>query len=232
MGYDISYHPISKKQLKEWYFDALTDALDGKRDDVEKRAVSCGLDKDDTETYVEIMKVAADTESTESFEKTHAYYAAVIQGLFRKYYYVRGSALSFLIEKHSEVGKYVTSWKEIRPGYIKCQISNRLVENYSGGVYLDEKQVCRLENDLRNDEQIKRLFNEFFGVFMPVFEAAINDAASNNLGLLEASEVVEPNPMDLNNSSCYSNLMNCDPEGALLFQRIAVEQIKAAQRPG
>ena len=104
-----------------------------------------------------------------------------------------------MIEEEAIVGKYVTPWEEVKPVQVKCRVNNRLVENYSGGVYLDEVQVRQLEKDLRNDSQLKEVFHEFFGLFMPVFEKAIGDAVSNNLGLLEASEVVEPNPIDLNN---------------------------------
>lgn len=49
----------------------------------------------------------------------------------------------------------------------------------------------------------------------------------NKLGLLE---VVEPNPIDLNSSSCYSNLFNCDPEGALLYQETAMKQIAEIEK--
>lgn len=62
-------------------------------------------------------------------------------------------------------------------------------------------------------------------MFLPVFIKALQYAKENNLGLLEASEVVEPNPLDLNNSESYSNLLNCDTEGALIYEKIALKQL-------
>lgn len=50
----------------------------------------------------------------------------------------------------------------------------------------------------------------------------------NGLGLLEATDVVVPNVIDLNKTESYSNLFNCDPEGALIYREIAMEQIAQA----
>lgn len=59
-----------------------------------------------------------------------------------------------------------------------------------------------------------------------VFLKALESAKEMNAGLLEATEVIEPNPMDLNQSVCYSNLFNCNPQGALLYQEAVMEQFK------
>ena len=48
------------------------------------------------------------------------------------------------------------------------------------------------------------------------------------VGLLEATEVVEPNPIDLNRSESFSNLFNCDTQGALIYAEIAAQQIGEA----
>ena len=48
------------------------------------------------------LRVGAETESNELFDKSHGFYIAVIQGFFRDYYYTRGSAFSFLVEQKPE----------------------------------------------------------------------------------------------------------------------------------
>ncbi len=48
------------------------------------------------------------------------------------------------------------------------------------------------------------------------------------VGLLEATEVVELNPIDLNKSESFSNLFNCDTQGALIYAEIAAQQIGEA----
>ena len=45
---------------------------------------------------------------------------------------------------------------------------------------------------------------------------------------MEATEVMEVNPFDLNKSTCYSDIRLCDPQGAFIYQKVAIEQVKAA----
>lgn len=40
--------------------------------------------------------------------------------------------------------------------------------------------------------------------------------------------MVEPNPIDLNRSESFSNLFNCDTQGALIYADIAAQQIGEA----
>ena len=40
--------------------------------------------------------------------------------------------------------------------------------------------------------------------------------------------MVEPNPIDLNRSESFSNLFNCDTQGALIYAEIAAQQIGEA----
>ena len=61
-----------------------------------------------------------------------------------------------------------------------------------------------------------------------MFLNALNLARELEVGLLEATEVVEPNPIDLNRSESFSNLFNCDTQGALIYAEIAAQQIGEA----
>ncbi len=94
------------------------------------------------------------------------------------------------------------------------------------GFYIPKNKVVDLLNDYEKTPEVKKELDDLFSHNrIKVFIKALNFAKENGLGLLEATEVIEPNPMDLNNSSCYSNLFNCDPEGAILYQQAAMEQI-------
>ena len=55
-------------------------------------------------------------------------------------------------------------------------------------------------------------------------------AKSHRLGLLEATEVVEPNPLNLEATVCRSYLMNCDQDGVLLYAETAKRQLAEAAR--
>ena len=47
------------------------------------------------------------------------------------------------------------------------------------------------------------------------FSSLYKDAANTDSGLIEATEVMEVQPFDLNKSTCYSDIRFCDPRGAL-----------------
>ena len=48
-------------------------------------------------------------------------------------------------------------------------------------------------------------------------EKALTAAIKLGVGLLEATEVVEPNPISPNESTSYSNLYHCDRDGVYLY---------------
>ena len=52
---------------------------------------------------------------------------------------------------------------------------------------------------------------------LAVLKKALTAAAELSVGLLEATEVVEPNPIRPNESTSYSNLYHCDRDGVYLY---------------
>lgn len=228
MGFDISYHPIGIDQMNAWYFDRLAEVAQEDFSQLEKVGKDAGLEEFYIDKYIETMKTSSTPPPEAPFEKHHAYCIAVVQGFFLPYFYTRGTALSFLLEETPELKKYITSWSSIKPESIVCPVADGLVENYSGGIYISAKQVSELLADLERETETKDLFTDFFEENFPVFVKALKYAEEHGLGLLEATEVVEPNPINLNETVSYSNLFNCDKEGAFIYEKIALEQIKEA----
>lgn len=225
MGWDISYHPISEKQINEWYFDVLDN-----QELIEKLSTENKIEDFYKEKYKETINVGLETKTDDVFDKSHGYYVAVIQGFFQKFFYTRGSALSF--SENQLFKEYYKEWREIVSSEkLTKNVNNQIIENYCSGVYIPNNKVVDLLNDYEKKPEIrKELDNLFSHNRIKVFLKALNFAKENGLGLLEATEVIEPNPMDLNNSSCYSNLYNCDPEGAMLYQQAAMEQIAEIEK--
>jgi hypothetical protein len=224
MGFDISFHPIAESELKEWYFDVLEDETKidalGERFEIEAPFV---------DKYKELMRIGRATAPDEIFDKTHAYYAAVAQGFFRPYFYIRGAAFTFVIDDNLDYVRYVKPWEAILGYEIAQPVMNRIIENYCGGVYIPPDSVAQLLADIETDEEIRANVSEVFSEgTLDVFLKALRYAKEHGLGLLEAAEVIEPNPLDLNDSICYSNLYNCDTDGPLLFAEIAAQQIAEA----
>ena len=63
-----------------------------------------------------------------------------------------------------------------------------------------------------------------------VLKKALSAAAELGAGLLEATEVVEPNPIRPNESTSYSNLYHCDRDGVYLYMDTVSRQIEDAIR--
>lgn len=229
MGYDVSFHPISPDEIQEWYFTPLTWIQQGQEEKVLALAAQYGIEDFYAEKYLDTLRVGAETESNELFDKSHGFYIAVIQGFFRDYYYTRGSAFSFLLEEKPDYARYFTPWAQVVPTAFPNPAENRIVENYCSGVYLSPDQVMQLLKDMEQDpkvcEDLERIWSN--GQFA-VLKKALSAAAELGAGLLEATEVVEPNPIYPNESSSYSNLYHCDRNGVYLYMDLTMQQLAQA----
>ncbi len=226
MGYDITYHPIKESEIQEWYFDALQN-----EQCISKEVQKINMDEFYAEKYREVISIGKNAEIDREFDFTHGYYIAVVQGFFREHFYLRGSAFSFLIKEHPMFKKYTKKWEDIINFEIKQPINNCIVTNYSSGVFIPAKQVKQLLNDFDTNEEIRSVLENFYsGEHIAVFITALERAEEINGGLLEATEVVEPNPLDINESVSYSNLYNCNIKGVFLYQNSVIEQLKQTEQ--
>ncbi len=226
MGFDISYHPISRDEMYEWYFNRLAEVKEGDFSGIEAVAKKYGMDDFYLKKYKDTMHIAANTTGIEPFDKTHSYNLAVVQGFFRTFYYTRGTAFTFLIQQNEEMSAYTAGFSEILSQKIENPIHNRIIENYCGGVYIPCESVSKLLADYQSGI-VKEVLDDFFEQNLPPFLKALTFAKEHQLGLLEATEVVEVNPISLNETVCYSNLMNCDRDGAYIYAETAKMQIEA-----
>ena len=194
-------------------------------------AAQHGIEDFYAEKYLDTLRVGAGTAPDELFDKSHGFYIAVIQGFFRDYYYTRGSAFSFLVEEKPEYARYFTPWAQVAPAAFPNPAKNQIVENYCAGVYLSPKQVVQLLRDLEQDPKV---LEDLEGLWsngqLAVLKKALTAAAELGAGLLEATEVVEPNPIHPNGSTSYSNLYHCDRDGVYLYIDTASGQLADAIR--
>lgn len=229
MGYDVSFHPISPEEMREWYFTPLTWIQQGQEEKVLALAAQYGIEDFYAQKYLDTLRVGAETESNELFDKSHGFYIAVIQGFFREYYYTRGSAFSFLLEEKPDYARYFTPWAQVVPTAFPNPAENRIVENYCSGVYLSPDQVMQLLKDMEQDpkvcEDLERIWSNGQ---IAMLKKSLSAAAELGAGLLEATEVVEPNPIYPNESSSYSNLYHCDRNGVYLYMDLTMQQLAQA----
>lgn len=229
MGYDVSFHPISPEEMQEWYFTPLTWIQQGQEEKVLALAAQYGIEDFYAQKYLDTLRVGAETESNDLFDKSHGFYIAVIQGFFREYYYTRGSAFSFLLEEKPDYARYFTPWAQVVPTAFPNPAENRIVENYCSGVYLSPDQVMQLLKDMEQDpkvcEDLERIWSNGQ---IAVLKKSLSAAAELGVGLLEATEVVEPNPISPNESTSYSNLYHCDRNGVYLYMDLTMQQLAQA----
>ena len=153
MGFDVSWHPISRKEMFLWYFDRLEEVRAGDRSKLTALAQEHQLGKAEGNEafciarYQEIMDTAAQVGPGEAFDKTHSFILAAVQGLFRTFYYTRGGLYSDLVIEQPEMTAYTTPFQAILGDRLQNPAENRIYENYCGGVYIGEEQVPRLLAD-------------------------------------------------------------------------------------
>lgn len=226
MGWDITYHPVGTDEIQSIYFQGLTE-----HDHYKSLVTRFGVDDFYAEQLRSRFEEARNLEGDVSFQKGHAFYVAIISGFLRKHHYIRGGAFSFLADDEV-MAKYVGDWKTLVPeAYRDSHFDNCLTENYCGGVFLPSEGLKKLRDDYRSDSYVRSKMDEGFSHGrLAVFWKAVDEAIESSLGLVEASEVVEPNPFNLNATRSLTNLSNCYPDGALLYEESATQQIAETQK--
>lgn len=227
MGYDITYHPVSEPELQAWYFNLDFEKIrDKDYSEIKPLVVQYQMNEESLAAFLTALEAGAGISLEESFELTHGYFAAVAAGCFRPYTYLRNGSFSFLVSEKPYYQRYLSSWDAILQRSPQNPVKNRLDGNYSSGVYFSAESVQELLKDYESQDSIRHDLKEWFSDGrLEIFLEVLRTAEELNIGLLEASDVIEPNPIDLSESKCYSYLPNCDLNGVLLYQKAAQEQI-------
>ena len=155
-----------------------------------------------------VKKHITDCEPDASFESVHGLMIAVCQGLMRRFDYFRGCLFTNLVEEDSRFKKYVQSFAEFVPDkYKSMRFAGGIEENWCGGVFIPPEAVVPLIRDIENDPSIHEAVLKNFGNEEELnhFLNLLRYAAGNNLGILEATEVVFPFA-----GNCMSDLGNCE----------------------
>jgi hypothetical protein len=226
MGWDVSYHPIREQEVLDFYFQVLEQPE--KINDVLQEF---NLGEAAVRKLYPVYETGYSITADEPFNQTHGFFIAVVFGICRKYWYTRGASFSFLLEKSPDFASYCKPWKSFIPeqfqGYI---ISDDITANYCSGCILSHADLIRFRADVQRHDDLNQVLQEVFSHGrLPVFMKAVDYAIEHQFDLLEATDVVVPDPFDLSKTETHSDFANCDLEGILLYQEAAREQLAEFQ---
>ncbi|MBH0059291.1 hypothetical protein I6F65_20320 [Pseudoalteromonas sp. SWXJZ94C] len=185
MGYDVTFHAISKNELKKYVYDVLEDPT---------LAEERGKELTDDESEQEFIQsiygnmrewLSASQQEQNDFAKTFSFAIAAISGYLHDFYYSRNFALSFIeFEDHPGFFKSYTSI-EGSPLVGCTDLSGGNIEgNYSASGFSDDaKGIFELmeQIDLDVDEE-----------GLDSLKRALKYCVDNDLLFLEASDLVVP----------------------------------------
>ena len=132
--------------------------------------------------------------------------------------------------EHGEFKRYLSDLSGVIPPEIKAKFTGEFDGNYSSGAFISASNLAKFWQDYNADENIKQKTDDFYAQNLPAFLSAVKFSVENGYGLFEATDVIIPNPIDLNDSECYSNLFNCDPEGAFIYADTTAKQLSEAMK--
>lgn len=226
MGYDMTYHPITREQIAHFYFEPLAD-----RKLIAKRA----KETDAPEIYKEIMEIAAkaakNAPKDEGFNSLHGFLIGMMAGCLDKYWYIRGAAFSFLCDSAKAFAKYAADYSFFIPAGFSAGTAARFIEcNSMSGAYIPHAGIAALKADLANPKNAKAIAERFSDGRLEVFIKALDHAESQGKDLFEMTDVVVPNPLSPGAFEWNTYAKNLQPEGYYLYLKAVKDQLAELQR--
>ena len=220
MEWHLSYHPLKESEIRDCYFAVLDNPT------LERQVVQqYALDDASAQRLSEVYHTARTSPST-SFQVSHGFSLAIVAGLLRKYWYVHGSTFTSVVEKSPQRRKYKRLWKAmVPPQYQHGPMKDAISTHFSSGAYLSHTGLQQLRIDYAGDARLWAILEDTFSHGrLGVFWQAVDYALDHEMGLLEAADVIMPDPINLHNVPCHANALNCEQEGILLYQQTIAQQ--------
>ena len=197
MGFDVTFHPVSKEDLKRFLVDVIEDPkLIGARlnelskDEAARRDIRTGI-YDKFPDWLSEFEDGGDV----TFEGTFAFAAAALAGYRHPYWYARGSAVAFLLEVAPHLGGFfVPLGRQFKGPIAKLpDYSGGLIsQNYTASGFVEPQRLPDLKKALAELAANKKLFQVFDEAGFDAVSRAIDYALPKGLGLMEATDLVVP----------------------------------------
>lgn len=219
MGYDITFHPISKKDLVEKCLNVVIDPslearvieeLNASPEEVEYilKPIFADIHTAKHEIITTLTRIqAGENISAENKKLSYTYEripfcCAAIAGFIHPYFYARNACLAFLLRREPHFEQYVESIYDIKPVFYNVgdttatyepRMSSAvfILQNYSGGGYVPYEKLAGLKEALQNPTY-HTIVDEIFGGEITSIIAVIDYCIEHQIGFIEASDVVIP----------------------------------------
>ncbi len=193
MGHDITFHPVSRAELKHWFFSVV------ERPALAEQRIEQIIDKPNEREWVAGIYgrfAGWFDDPTHPFESTFAFAAAALAGYLHPYWYARGQALSFAMEEDDAVWEHLyaifTPLPDLVPGTrlgaLDYSPLGQLNASYSASGLILPEQIPDLEAALPTLAESESFDDEG----LASLTAAIAYAKKHETGIIEASDLVVP----------------------------------------
>lgn len=229
MGFDVTYHPATPDMVEERYLEPRMLVMNGMHGEVENEAMVGGIKTTLMDDYIRLLEASLEFSGDDVLERTHGFAAAACLGFFGTYFYIRGGAVSFVLEEHPCYARFTSPLGSLFPAFSGMESTGGIRENYSAGVYTPPESVGALRDLISGDPTARADFEEFLpGPHLEILLRALDFAIESGTGLLEATDVIIPNPADPYSSDGYTDLSRCDPDGMALYVDTVMRQLREA----
>lgn len=195
VGFDVTFHPIGKDELKEFVFDIIENPQLAK-----ERAAKVTRNREKQEDLLSLYEYFAEWKEQvqsgeELFSRTFAFAAAVVAGYLHPYWYARDGSVTFLCEGQQSFCAFLESLYDLSPatfGGLPDDGKGLIPTNYAGGGFIDHTKLKDLQNRLSDPRNQDIVLDALAKDGLSALQHAITYALANGVGLLEATDVVVP----------------------------------------
>ena len=193
MGYDITFHSISKSELRRYVFDVLDDpsCAESRSKEVSSTSEKCA--KVFQTYYLDhlIKWLGQEQARRDDISPSFALVTAVIAGYLHPYHYARNFSLTLISERYPDVKDFFTSLTKVRDsplvGYSDPN-EGLISHNYAASGIVESPSKV-LDFILRNESE---LMTEFAEDQVNALKSCLNYCVERDLYFMEAAEVVFP----------------------------------------
>lgn len=235
MGMDVTYHPIDTGWAEAAFLAPLGAAGPARAAGARAAARRAGLGRDATDLYLRVLSAAASRgDPSEPFEARLGPALCAAQTCFGPYWYTRGCSLTGLLARPGAPAGLATdlgdepALRHLPPN----PRDGRITQSYRSGAWLPAASVARLLAALDGDPAAAAAFAaEFPGGLADVVRAALAWARDRGCGVMEAADLVVPDPVDPRRTEAACWLANLDLAGVRLYAAEAERQLREAGAP-